>query len=247
MTMREMTVVDHLGELRSRVINVVIILFVSFFVCYHFGDKIIEFLLLPLRESFSSSDGGKIVYIGILDKVLTQFQLSFWSSVIISSPLWFYQVWLFIRPALYPKEVKIIRPFLVVGFFLFWLGICFGYFIVFPLVYPTLMSFGVTGIEANINLKDYVILTLKVLVLLGALFQLPNLMIILGFMELVTKQSLRGMRGYVYVGFAILSAMITPPDPLTMMMLWLPLVLLFEFGILAVAIIVHPYLKRKYA
>jgi len=243
--MKEMSLVDHLTELRVRVIRICFILFIAFFVCYHFGDKIIDFLLLPLKNSFS--ENGKIVYIGILDKVLTQFQLSFWSSVIISSPFWFYQLWLFIRPALYDKEVKVIRPFLLVGFFLFWCGICFGYFIVFPLVYPTLMNFGVAGIEANINLKDYIILTLKVLVLLGMLFQLPNIMIILGFMDMVTKQSLRALRGHVYVGFAVLSAMITPPDPMTMMMLWLPLVALYEFGILAVAFIVHPYLKRKYA
>ena len=121
---------------------------------------------------------------------------------------------------------------------------CFGYFLVFPLTFETLLSFGVKNVQATISLKDYLVLSSKVLVFLGLVFQLPNILLILGFMGLVTKYSLREMRRYVYVGFAVLSAMLTPPDPYTMLGLWFPLVLLFELGILAVAVIVHPYLAR---
>ena len=139
------------------------------------------------------------------------------------------------------------RPFgFFYGFFLFILGIAFGYFIVFPLTFETLMSFGVENIEATISLKDYILLASKVLVFLGFAFQLPNVLLILGFMGIVTKYSLRNMRRYIYVLFAIVSAMLTPPDVFTMMGLWLPLVLLFEVGIVAVASIVHPYLERHH-
>jgi sec-independent protein translocase protein TatC len=108
------------------------------------------------------------------------------------------------------------------------------------------MSFGVSNIEATISLKEYLLLTSKVLVFLGFLFQMPNVMLILGFMELVTKQSLKAKRNYVYVAFAVASAILTPPDVITMMALWVPLVALYEIGIWAVALIVHPYLKKKY-
>ena len=108
------------------------------------------------------------------------------------------------------------------------------------------MQFGVSEVSATISLKDYLVLASKVLVFLGVIFQLPNILLILGFMGIVTKYSLRGMRSYVYVGFAILSSILTPPDIITMMGLWVPLVALFEIGIIAVALVVHPYLARQH-
>jgi sec-independent protein translocase protein TatC len=241
-----MTFTDHLEELRKTVIRVVLILIVSFMLSYNFGDMISELLLKPLRDSLAGDLGGKIVFQGILDKVLSQFQVAFWSSILISSPLWFFEVWRFVKPGLYDFEIKTVKPFLFVGFLLFILGVCFGYFVVFPLTFETLMKFGVGDVDAYISLKEYLVLASKVLVFLGLMFQLPNVLLILGFMGLVTKQSLRNMRRYVYVGFAVISAMMTPPDPLTMLGLWFPLVCLFELGILAVALVVHPYLARQH-
>ena len=239
-----MSFTEHLEELRSRLIRVLIILVVGFFVCYSYGDKIADFLLIPLREAVG--DSGKIVYQGVLDKVLAQFQLAFWSAVILTAPLWFYQIWKFIEPGLYEKESKVIRPFIFVGFVFFVLGVLFGYYVVFPVTFTTLLDFGVQDISPYLSFRDYIILASKVLVFLGIVFQLPNVMLILGFMDLVTKYSLREVRPYVYVGFSVISAILTPPDIITMGGLWLPLVALYELGILAVAAIVHPYLKRKY-
>lgn len=238
-----MSLTDHLTELRSRIIRIVIILFLTFFVCYHFGAQIQNFLLVPLRDALG--DDGKIVFIGLLDKVLTQFQLSFWSAIIVSSPLWFTQIWLFIKPGLYEKEIKIIRPFLFISFILFWAGVSFGYFIVFPFTFETILNFGVQEIEATMNLKDYIILASKILVFLGVLFQLPNVLLILGFMGIIDSKKLSNARRYVITGFAIVSAIMTPPDPMTMMALWIPLVCLYEIGLWSVFLFVDPYLKRK--
>lgn len=242
-----MSLVEHLEELRKTMISIAIILVVSFFVCYGQGDLISEFLLRPLRKVLQDSHSGEIVYLGLLDKILSQLQVAFWSSIILSSPLWFYQLWKFIRPGLYEHEVKAVRPFLGVGFILFILGVCFGYFLVFPYGFEALMGYGVGNVTAQISLKDYLVLASKILVFLGLMFQLPNVMLILGFMGLVTKYSLREKRRYLYVFFAVVSAMLTPPDVFTMMALWVPLVMLFELGILGVAIIVHPYLHRRHA
>jgi sec-independent protein translocase protein TatC len=240
-----MSFVEHLTELRVRLIRILIILTVAFAVAYTQGDLIIEFLLQPLRTALDGQ--GKIVYLGILDKLVVQFQISAWAGVILSCPLWFREAWLFIKPGLYQKEMNIILSFIFVGFFLFVAGVIFGYYVVFPFTFDTLLSFGVTNVEANLDLKEYLILSLKVLLFLGILFQLPNVMLILGFMEMVTKQSLRKMRGVLYVIFAIFAAIITPPDMITMMIVWVPLVVLYEVGIIAVALVVHPYLKRRYA
>lgn len=244
--MKEMPLIEHLEELRKRVIRILIILLVSFIITYSQGDKIGEFLLIPLRNSLGTD--GKIVYLGLFDKVFSDLQVSFWSSVLISSPLWFREIWAFIRPALHDGEVKVIRPFIITGFILFTAGILFGYYILFPLTFQVLTQVGVKDVQAMISLKEYLSLSSKVLVVLGLIFQLPIVLLVLGFMGIVTKYSLRKMRRYIYVGLSIFAAVITPtPDPFTMMILWVPLILLFEIGVLAVALIVHPYLERKNA
>ena len=235
-----MSVTDHLTELRKTVIRIVIVLFASFIVCYTFGDILSEFLLAPLRNNIGGAD--KIVYIGILDKVISFFQVAFWSSIIVSSPVWFYLLWNFIKPGLHDHEIRSIRPFIFISFILFCLGIGFGQFIVFPLNFKTLMGFGVQNIEATLSLKDYLALASKVLVFLGMVFQLPNIILILGIMGIVNSKSLNKMRRYVYAGFSILSAMLTPPDILTMLGLWIPLIALYEMGVIVVMIFVR---KKK--
>lgn len=240
-----MTISEHLEELRSTMMRVFVILIVAFFVSYHFGAELSELLLRPMRETLVDQKLGQIVYLGIFDKILSQLQVAFWSAVLISAPLWFIEVWRFVRPGLYQHEAKIIKPFIFFGFILFLAGVAFGYFLVFPLTFQVLLQFGVQDVVATISLKDYLVTTSKILVLLGLVFQLPNIMLILGFMGLVTKYSLREKRRYIYVGFAILAAVLTPPDPYTMLALWIPLVILFEMGIWAVAIIVHPWLRKK--
>lgn len=240
-----MTFLDHLEELRTRIIRILIILVVSFGICYYFSTNIQEFLLAPLREAIGAH--GKVVFTGILDKVLAELQIAFWSCVFLASPFWFHQVWLFIKPGLYENEVRAVRPFLFVGFVLFLSGVAFGYFVLFPFTFKTLLASGVQDVEAMLNLQDYLLLASKVLVFLGLLFQLPNVVVILGFMGLVTKYSLRNMRRYLAVIFAVAAAIITPtPDILSMMCVWIPMMVLYEIGILAVAFIVHPYLHKQH-
>lgn len=239
-----MSFMDHLEELRGRLIRVLIILVISFAVSYNFSSQISEFLLMPLREAIGTS--GKVIFTGLLDKVVAEFQISFWACVFFASPFWFREAWLFIKPGLYEKEIKAIRPFIVVGFLLFLCGVSFGYFIVFPFTFKTLISYGVGNVEAMMNLQEYLLLASKILVFLGILFQLPNVILILGFMGLVTKYSLRSWRRYIAVIFAVASALLTPADVMSMMIVWVPMMVLYEIGILGVAWIVHPYLKRKH-
>ena len=242
--MKEMSMIEHLEELRSTLIRVLIIVVITFVLSYSFGEYISEILLKPLRLVLQGSGKGQIVYLGLLDKVISQLQLAFWSSTVLSSPLWFFEIWRFLKPALYEHESKVIKPFIFVGFVLFAIGVCFAYFVVFPLTFKLLLDFGVGEVSASISLKDYIVLSSKALLFFGIAFQLPNVALILGFMGLVTKYSLREMRRYVFTGFAVASAMITPPDVVSMVALWLPLIVLYELGIWAVALIVHPYLEK---
>ncbi|MCK5071992.1 MAG: twin-arginine translocase subunit TatC [Bacteriovoracaceae bacterium] len=230
--MEKMSLSKHLTDLRKTLIRIAIILFISFVLCYTFGAQLSEILLAPLRVVLK--DNGQIVYLGIFDKVLSYFQVALWSAVILSSPFWFFEIWGFIRPGLLPRELKVIRPFILAGFLLFCFGVCFGYFVVFPITFKMLVGFGVGDVGPMMSMKDYLGLSIKILVFLGMVFQFPNIIFILGLLKIVTPQKLSGIRTHIYVALAILSAFFTPPDILTMLGLWLPLVLLFEIGVLGV-------------
>jgi len=242
--MKEMTFIDHLEELRTRVIRIIVILILSFSICYYFAAHISEFLLLPLREALGT--GGKVIFTGLFDKILAELQISFWSCILLASPFWFREVWLFIKPGLYPEEIKVIRPFVFLGFLFFVAGVFFGYYVIFPFTFSTLIDYGVKDIQAMLSITDYLLLASQILVFLGILFQLPNVMLILGYMGLVTKYSLRSWRRYMAVIFAVLAAILTPPDPLSMMCVWVPMMVLYEIGILGVSFFVHPYLHKKH-
>ncbi len=241
--MKDRPIISHLEELRTRLIAVVVIVVIAFFIIFSYGDFFTGLLLAPLQEYFGDGQVngalGKIVYIGLLDKILSQFQLSLWGALLLSSPLWFHQIWLFIKPALYDNETKYVRLFIILGFTLFSFGGGFGYYFIFPMVIKTFTTFGISGIEANINLKDYIILASKFLFLCGIVFQIPNVIVLLGFLGIADSKSLKAKRSYIYVGFCIASGMITPPDVVSLLMLWLPLSILFEVGLLASSLIIR--------
>jgi sec-independent protein translocase protein TatC len=112
-----------------------------------------------------------------------------------------------------------------------------------PFAISFLSKLGVEGVTANINLRDYVTNVSYILLFLGVIFQFPNILMILGFMGIVTKQSLNKFRRYVYVGLSIFAAIFSPPDVISMLSVWIPLCILYEIGVAAVALIVHPYLR----
>jgi sec-independent protein translocase protein TatC len=235
---------EHVEELRKMVMRVLVILVISFLCTTYFADDITEFLLKPLRETLILTKTGGIVYHSIFEKTLVQLDVSIWWSIMFSSPFWFYQVWRFIRPGLHAYEIKAVKPFMIFGWMLFVAGMCCGYYFAFPVAFKFLSLYGVTNVEANISLRDYISTASQILLFLGIIFQFPNILLILGFMGLVTKQLLRKFRRYVYVGLSIFAAIFSPADVMSMLAVWIPLCLLYEVGIVLVAWIVHPYLKK---
>lgn len=242
--MKEMSFWEHLEELRKTFIRILAILGVTFIFTTIYVDRITEWLLKPLRDSLKDTKSGVIVYHSIFEKAWVQVDVSIWWAVMISSPFWFYEIWKFIRPGLHPHEARAVKPFMILGAFLFLLGMAFGYYVAFPFGFKFLSMLGVGDVQANINLRDYISTSSQILLFLGVIFQFPNLLLILGFMGLVTKQLLRKFRKYVYVGLSIVAAIFSPPDVISMLSVWIPLCLLYEVGVLAVALIVHPYLFR---
>lgn len=236
---------DHIEELRKTLMRIALIVVISLLITLTFVDQITEFLLAPLRETFKlAGSHGEIVYHSIFEKAMVQLDVSIFWAIFFSAPFWFYEVWKFIRPGLYLNEVRAVKPFMIFGLFLFILGVISGYFAL-PYVFKFLMGVGVQGVTANINLRDYISTVSKVLLLLGLIFQVPNILLILGFMGIVTKQFLRTIRRYVYVGLAVFAAIFSPPDVFSMTAVWIPLCLLYEVGVLLVAWVVHPWLYKQ--
>lgn len=233
---------EHVEDLRKVIMKIVWILVIAFVLTTYFVDDITEYLLLPMRNSLHDTKSGILVYHSIFEKAWVQVDVSIWWAIMISSPFWFYQIWNFIRPGLHPHEVRAVKPFMILGWLLFLGGMAFGYYIAFPFVFKFLSAIGAKDIQANINLRDYISTSSQILLFLGFIFQVPNILLILGFMGIVTKQSLRKMRRYIYVGLAVFSAVFSPPDVVSMIAVWLPCCALFEIGVLLVAWVVHPYL-----
>ena len=196
-----------------------------------------------MRNSLHDTKSGMLVYHSIFEKAWVQVDVSIWWAIMISSPFWFHQIWIFIKPGLHKHEVRAVKPFMILGWVLFLSGMAFGYFIAFPFVFDFLSTVGAKDIQANINLRDYISTSSQILLFLGFIFQVPNILLILGFMGIVTKQSLRKMRRYIYVGLAIFAAIFSPPDVISMVAVWFPCCVLFEVGVLLVAWVVHPYLQ----
>ena len=229
---------EHLKELLLTCIKIALIIFVGFIICSSYGDQIASFLLIPLRDALKPNE--QIIFTGILDKIISFFQISFYASIIFSSPFWTFQIWSFIKPALYEKEIRLVRPFIIISFLLFLSGVLFGYYVVFPSTFSLLLNFGVSDVLAMPNLKTYLIFSIKVLVFLGFIFQFPMVIFILGLLNIVTYQSLKKTRPYTYIVLAIISAIFTPPDVLTMFCLWIPLIILFEIGTVSI------YVRSKF-
>jgi sec-independent protein translocase protein TatC len=234
---------DHVEELRKVIMRILYILGIAFVATTYWVDDITEWLLKPIRMSLHDTKSGVLVYHSIFEKAWVQVDVSIWWAIMFSSPFWFYQVWTFIRPGLHIHEARAVKPFMILGWFLFLAGMAFGYYVAFPFVFTFLASVGVTDIQANINLRDYISTSSQILLFLGFIFQVPNILLILGFMGIVTKQSLHKMRRYIYVGLAVFAAIFSPPDMISMIAVWIPCCLLFEVGVFLVAIVVHPYLK----
>ncbi|OFZ14707.1 MAG: twin arginine-targeting protein translocase TatC [Bdellovibrionales bacterium GWA2_49_15] len=248
--MNHKSLIENLEIFRKALIRVLIIVGIAFMVAYALSDGLAEIILSPLRGALKAhitqlGGGGRIVYVGLLDKVLAQLNLGLWCGVIISSPVWFYEIWRAVRTLLNDFQIKMIRPFLVFGLLLFWGGVYFAYYIVFPFSFQMLLEFGVSDITANISLRDYLSLAVKIMLFFGLAFQMPNIIVILSFAGVATKERLQSSRRYIYVILSLLAAIFSPPDVFSMMVVWVPMVLLFEVGTWIVILFIHPYLIRR--
>lgn len=226
---------DHLAELRVRIIKVLVIFMGGFGACYGFSEKLFNVLRAPIVPYLP--DGAKgLHYIGVFEKFMAHIKVSFLGGVFLTSPLWLYQVWKFIAPGLYAREKKYILWFLVSAVFLFLAGAAFAYYIVLPFAFKFLISFGGDVDKPLITISEYLDFILKFFLGFGVMFELPVILTFLGMMGVVDAPFLRKNRRWAILLMAIMSAIITPPDAVSMLALLVPLTALYELSIFLVKI-----------
>ena len=230
---KNQTLVEHLSDLRVRIVNCVFILIAATALCYGFSEKIFNFVRAPISPYLT--DGG-LIYTGPLDKFLAHLKLSFVCGILISCPLWLYQVWKFVAPGLYVKEKRYTVGFIVAGSGLFILGAMFSYYIALPMAFEFLMHFGGDIDKPMISIESYMGFFSQMLLMFGVAFELPLVIVVLGMMGIVDQKFLRTNRRYVVMTIAVVAAIITPPDLLSMVMMLVPMMVLFESSVIIVGL-----------
>lgn len=225
---KNQTLVEHLTELRVRLVYSAYILLGATVLCYGFSEKIFDFVRAPIAPYLP---GGGLIYTGPLDKFIAHIKLSFVCGVLISCPLWIYQIWKFVAPGLYQKEKKYSVGFIVSGTGLFVLGSAFSYFVVLPMAFKFLMHFGGDVDKPMISIDQYLGFFTQMCLMFGAAFELPLILIVLGMIGIINQEFLRKHRRYAVMILAVVCAVITPPDLLSMLMMLGPMLALYEIAV----------------
>ncbi len=220
----------HLLELRNRLLRVFILVLVVFAVLFPFSESLYLYISEPLRDFLPST--STMIATEITSPFLTPFKLALVSAMFLSMPYILYQLWAFIAPALYKQEKKIALPLFCASVILFYTGMAFAYYLVFPLVFLFFTSVAPEGISVMPDIRAYLDFVLKLFMAFGLSFQIPIAVVILSWLGTVNPDKLATKRPYVFVLCFVVGMLLTPPDIISQALLAIPMWLLFEVGIL---------------
>jgi len=228
---------DHLLELRGRLLKAVIALLICFAICFYFSDKLFAFLVQPLKEAFGPA-GGRLVYTKLYEAFFVQVKVALFGAFFLSFPVIANQLWAFVAPGLYGKEKRALLPFLVATPVLFTAGAALAYYFVMPTAFHFFLKFqgnssGLT-VEALPSTDAYLTLVMQFILAFGISFLMPVLLMLLNRAGLVSRAQLIGLRRYMIVFAFVIAAVLTPPDVVSQLMLAIPLILLYELTIIAI-------------
>lgn len=227
----ESRLIDHLIELRARLLRAVVGLIVVFVAFLPFANKLYAWLAQPLLAKLPA--GGKLIATGVASPFFAPVKLAFFAALFVSVPWLLYQAWAFVAPGLYQREKKLAFPLLASSVSLFYAGCAFAYFLVLPSVFGFLTHVTPEGVAMMTDIQAYLDFVLVIFLAFGASFELPVALVILALLGWVTPQQLRESRGYAVVGVFIIAAIITPPDVVSQLLLAIPMCILYEIGIIA--------------
>ena len=229
----------HIAELRSRLIKIVIIYFLFFFIAFIFWKDIFAWMSEPLMQALKLEKSSKIIFTGLAEPFFTAVKISLFAGFFFSLPFILYQAWAFIAPGLYENEKKMVLPFVFWGTIMFLVGAAFAYYIVFPVGFKVLVTFGGGEFTAMPRISEYVSFFGKLMLGFGIAFEMPVVTYFLAKLGLVTDKTLKDFSRYAIVIIFILAAILTPPDLFSQLAMAAPLLILYGVSIL-IAKIVNP-------
>jgi sec-independent protein translocase protein TatC len=227
---KNITLFDHLLELRTRLLHAVLAILLIFCCLAYFAQDIYQYLAQPLLETMPS--GSQMIATDVASPFFAPFKLTIVLSVFLAMPYILYQIWSFVAPGLYQNEKRLIAPLMFGSTLLFYGGIAFAYFLVFPVVFAFFTSVAPEGVVIATDISSYLDFVLKLFFAFGAAFEIPVAIILLCWTGVTNPDDLRKKRPYMVVGAFVIGMLLTPPDIISQSMLAIPMLLLFELGII---------------
>lgn len=225
------SLIEHLVELRSRLLRAIVGLAIALFALLPFANRLYGWFAQPLLDKLP--EGAQLIAVEVASPFFAPLKLALFAAVLVTMPWLLYQAWAFVAPGLYKREKRLALPLLVSAVGLFYAGCAFAFFLVLPAVFGFLTAITPDGVAMMTDINAYLNFVLVIFLAFGISFELPVALVILVLMGWVTPSQLREWRGYAVVGMFVLSAVITPPDVVSQLMLAIPMCLLYEAGILA--------------
>lgn len=221
--------ITHLIELRKRLMNCIIAVLAIFVVLVYFANDIYQLVSAPLIKQMPQ--GATMIATDVASPFFTPVKLTFMVSLILSAPVILYQVWAFVAPALYKHERRLVVPLLVSSSLLFYIGMAFAYFVVFPLAFGFLTHTAPVGVQVSTDIASYLDFVMALFMAFGVSFEVPVAIVLLCWMGVTTPDDLRRKRPYVLVGAFVVGMLLTPPDVFSQTLLAIPMYCLFEVGV----------------
>jgi sec-independent protein translocase protein TatC len=223
------SLIAHLIELRGRVLKAVVSVFVVFLCLVSFAQDLYHWLATPLLDTLP--ENAQMIATDVASPFFAPFKLTMVLSFFIAIPVVLYQIWGFVAPGLYKNEKRLVAPLLFSSTLLFYLGMAFAYYVVFPLAFSFFTSVAPEGVVINTDISSYLNFVLKIFFAFGLAFEIPVAVVLMCWTGFTTPDALRAKRPYVIVGVFVVGMLLTPPDIISQTLLAIPMWILFEFGI----------------
>jgi sec-independent protein translocase protein TatC len=239
----EGTLISHLIELRQRLLKCVLALGIAFVPCAIYANQLFTLVATPLIEKMPQ--GGQLISTSLVAPFIAPFKLALFVALFAAMPYILYQAWAFVAPGLYKREKRFAVPLVVSSIVLFYAGVAFAYFVVFPLMFAFLTTTAPTGVQLMTDMTNYLDFVLLLFLAFGVAFEVPVAVVLLAATGLVRIETMTKNRGYVILGIFIVAAFLTPPDALSQTFMAGPMYLLYELGIVLSRILLKEKLAQQ--